>query len=168
MVFMETPRLILRNLAPKDAEVMFDYRNSAVCSRYQRGQARDYEGIAALIARQKDSEMSADAPFMLAVALRETDEMVGEIVVKPEGGAFFLGYTISYRYHRRGYAFEALSALIGRLRALRPDWNFISYTEPENAASMGLLRKLGYEDAGYRPAVGARVFVKRARRETIG
>ena len=86
MIFMETNRLILRNVAAKDADIMYDYRNNEICARYQRGQAKDYDGIVALVERRKNDVMSADAPFMVAVALKENDEMVGEIVVMPEDG----------------------------------------------------------------------------------
>ena len=149
MIFVETQRLLLRNVEPKDAEIMYDYRNNAICARYQRGQIKDREGIAALIQRRQADVISTDAPFMLAVATKESDEMIGEIVVMPNGGTISLGYTFSYRHHRRGYAFEALSALIGMLHETYPDWDFISFNEPENEPSIALLKKLGYKDMGY-------------------
>ena len=160
MIFLETQRLILRNPAPKDAEIMFDYRNNEICARYQRGQCSDYDGIIALIQRQKDKVMSVDGSFMAAVALRDTDEMVGEVVVMPVDGTISLGYTFSHRHHRRGYAFEALTALINRLHALYPEWDFISFTDPENVPSMALLEKLGYTNMGYLPSKESQVFGK--------
>ena len=33
MTFMETNRLRLRNVAVKDAEIMYDYRNNEICVR---------------------------------------------------------------------------------------------------------------------------------------
>lgn len=62
MRFLETDRLILRNVAAKDADIMYDYRNNESCARYQRGQTKDYEGIVALVERRKDDVMSVDAP----------------------------------------------------------------------------------------------------------
>lgn len=160
MTFMETDRLILRNVASKDADIMYDYRNNEICARYQHGQTKDYDGIIALIERRKDDVMSVDAPFMVAVALKDTDELVGEIVVMPRDGTISLGYTFSYRHHRRGYAFEALTALIHLLHERYRSWDFISFTEPENEPSMALLKKLGYKDMGYAPSVESQVFGK--------
>lgn len=160
MIFLETKRLILRNAAPKDVDIMFDYRNHELCARYQRGQVRDYEGIAALVERGKEDTMSVDAPFMVAAALKRTDEMVGEISVMPDDGTISLGYTFSYQHHRKGYAFEALCALIDVLHDKYPQWDFISFTDPANVPSMALLRKLGYEDMGYAPSIESRVFGK--------
>lgn len=160
MIFLETNRLILRNVSPKDADILFDYRNNEICARYQRGQTKDYEGIRALIERRKGDVISVDEPFLMAVAFRDTDEMLGEIVVMPNDGTISLGYTFSYRHHRKGYAFEALSALIGLLHERYPRWDFISFTDPENAASMALLEKLGYKNMGYLPSKESQVFGK--------
>ena len=160
MIFIETTRLILRNIAAKDADNMYDYRNSEICARYQRGQTKDYNGIVALVERRKNDVVSVDAPFMVAVALKDTDEMVGEIVVMPKDGTISLGYTFSYKHHRKGYAFEALTALINMLHKQYPKWDFVSFTEPENEPSMALLKKLGYKDMGYIPSMESQVFGK--------
>ena len=160
MTFMETDRLILRNVAAKDVEIIYDYRNNEICARYQRGQTKDYDGIVALVEHRKDDVVSVESPFMVAVAFKETDEMVGEIVVMPNDGTISLGYTFSYKHHRKGYAFEALSALINMLHGRYPDWDFISFTEPENKPSMALLKKLGYKDMGYIPSMTSQVFGK--------
>ena len=160
MIFIETARLILRNVAAKDADNMYDYRNNEICARYQRGQTKDYDGIVALVERRKNDVMSVDAPFMMAVALKDTNEMVGEIVVMPNDGTISLGYTFSYKHHRNGYAFESLTALINLLHEQYPEWDFISFTEPENEPSMALLKKLGYKDMGYIPSMESRAFGK--------
>lgn len=160
MNFLETERLALRNVMPKDADIMFDYRNNEICSRYQKGQTKDYAEIAKMIARRREDILSVEEPFMIAVALKETDEMIGEIVVKPKNDAVELGYTFSYKHHRHGYAFEALTALIAQLHKMAPDRAFISFVDPQNTASMGLLRKLGYRDIGCDPAMKSQTFGK--------
>ena len=113
-----------------------------------------------MIARRQEDTLSVEAPSMIAVALKETDEMIGEIVVKPKNNAVELGYTFSYKHHRHGYAFEALTALIAQLHKMAPERTFISFVEPRNTASMGLLQKLGYRDMGYDPAMKSQMFGK--------
>ena len=142
MIFLETRRLILRNVAPRDAAAIYDYRNSEVCSRYQRGQTRTRSGIDALVQRRRNDLLSLDAPALLAIALKETDELVGEVVVMPQDGTISLGYTVSYLHHRKGYAFEALSALLAMLHERFPSQDFVCFTDPENRPSMALLQKL--------------------------
>ena len=68
---------------------MFDYRNNERCSRYQRGQTKDYAQIAELVERRAHDTLSAEAPCMLAVARKETNEMIGEIVVVPKDDTHF-------------------------------------------------------------------------------
>ena len=166
MIFLKTERLHLRNVVQKDAEIMYDYRNNERCARYQRGQTKDYEGIVKLIEKRKEDVMSIDEPFLLAVALKDTDEMVGEIVVMPNEGTVSLGYTFSYQHHRKGYAFESLSALVELLHEQYPQWDFISFTDPENVPSMALLKKLGYKDMGYLSSKESQVFGKWTTPET--
>lgn len=160
MTFIETDRLTLRNVAVKNIDTMYDYRNNEICARYQRGQTKDYEGIVALVEQRKGDVMGVNAPFMVAVALKDTDDMVGEIVVMPKDGTISMGYTFHYAHHRRGYAFEALSALINLLHETYPEWDFICFTEPENEPSKALLMKLGYKDMGYIPSMESRAFGK--------
>ncbi len=109
-----------------------------------------------LVERHKEDVLSVEEGSMIAVALKETDEMIGEIVVMPNDNTISLEYTFSYKYHRQGYAFEVLSALTDMI----PDWKFISFTEPQNIASMGLLLKLGYKNLGYIPSMESQAFGK--------
>lgn len=160
MIFLETDRLILRNVVIADAGIMFDYRNNDLCARYQRGQTKDHEGILSLIERRKDDVMSIEAPFFIAVALKDSDEMVGEIVVMPNDGTISLGYTFSHKHHRKGYAYEALNALINLLHERYPAWDFICFTDPANDPSKNLLKKLGYSDMGYLASKHSQVFGK--------
>lgn len=55
MILIETARLFLRNVAAKDAETIYDYRNNEICAMYQRGQIKD------LVDHHKDDEISVDA-----------------------------------------------------------------------------------------------------------
>ena len=54
-----------------------------------------------MIERRRNDEISIDFPCMIAVALKDTNEMIGEIVVMPKDHTFSLGYTFSYKYHRQ-------------------------------------------------------------------
>ncbi len=166
MIFLETNRLILRNVAAKDADIIFDYRNNERCARYQRGQTKDLDGIRKLVQRREKDIMGVETPYFIAIALKGTDELVGEIVVMPNEDTFSLGYTFHYNHHRKGYAFEALSALTELLHQQYPDWEFICFTDPKNEPSMALLKKLGYRDMGYLPHRDSQVFGKWTKPET--
>ena len=160
MVFLKTSRLILRNVMSEDVEAMHDYRNNIICSRYQRGQTKDYPGIASLIDKRKWDIITDTHNFLIAVALKDTNEMIGEIVVMPNDGAITIGYTFSYKYHRKGYAYEALAPFIDMLHSTYPEMEFICFTDKDNVASISLLKKLGYQDLGYVEKITSQVFGK--------
>ena len=120
-----------------------------------------------MIERNKDNALNIASPTMISVALRETDVMIGEIVVMPNEGTISLGYTFSYKVHRSGYAYEALSSLIEYLHKHYPQWDFICFTERENIPSMNLLKKLGYTNLGYLPSKNSQVFGKWLRPDTL-
>lgn len=157
---IETERLIVRNVDAKDADIMYEYRNSEICSKYQRGQTKELDDICKLIEGHKNDVISVDAPFMLSVALKNSDNMIGEIVVMPNDGTISMGYTFHCNYHRKGYAYEALTALIDLLHERYPSWDFVCFTDPKNEASMSLLKKLGYKNMGYAPNMDSQVFGK--------
>ena len=50
--------------------------------------------------------------------------------------------------------------LLELLHSRFPDQEFICFTEAENQASMGLLRKLGYQDLGFIPKIQSEAFGK--------
>lgn len=160
MIFLETERLRLRNIEEKDLDIMYEYRNNQRCSRYQRGQTKDKEGLINLIAERKDGKISLEKACILTIALRKSDEMVGEVVVIPQKNVISMGYTISYKHHRKGFAFEMLTALIELLHEKYPCQEFICLVEPENIASIELLKKLGYSDIGYDEKNNSKIYGK--------
>lgn len=160
MEFFTTERLVIRNVSEKDIPIIYDYRNNEICARYQRGQVKSLEEISLLVKMQKNDSISVVSNYMLAAALKSSDEIVGEILVMPNDGCISMGYTFSYKHHRKGYAFEALSMLTQKLHTIYPDWEFICFTEPENKASIALLEKLGYAHLGYSEKVASEVYGK--------
>lgn len=160
MEFYSTDRLVIRNVAEKDIPIIYDYRNNEQCARYQRGQVKTWDEIHDLVTKRQQDAISSTANFMLAVALKDTDELVGEIQGMPNDGSMTLGYTFSYRHHRKGYAYEALSVLVAQLHELYPELEFICFADPENKASIALLKKLGYTHLLYSEKKASEVYGK--------
>ena len=166
MIILETGRLRLRNVKAEDAAEMYDYRNNPICSKYQRGQTKDMDGIKALIEDHGSDVLSAERPCLLAVESKDTGETVGEIVVMPNEETFSFGYTFSYKHHRKGYAFESLFALADLLHKRYPKWEFICFTDEANVPSRALLEKLGFRDLGYLESKDSQIYGKWITEET--
>jgi ribosomal-protein-alanine N-acetyltransferase len=89
-----------------------------------------------------------------AIVLRDTDALIGICNLR----GFFeqnrrceLGYALGSAWWGRGYAFEALEALLGHAFS-RLDMNRIEADiDPRNDASARLLERLGFRQEGYMP-----------------
>lgn len=172
---LTTKRLILRNFCPLDLDELVDYRNDPRSNQYQRGQLRERGDLEKLIARRANDALDGVHSGQFAIALRERPglanvpgaislngapanllagvsskmaPLIGEISVLVDGDLIELGYTLSYNHHRNGYATEILAALIAHLRALNPHCTFSAHIDPENAASLALVKKLGFRETG--------------------
>lgn len=155
---LTTERLVLRNFCKNDLDELFDYRNDARSNQFQRGQLRARDDLEALIARRANDALDGVHSGQFAIALRSDDTLIGEITVLIDENAVSLGYTLSYKHHRNGYATEILAALIARLRALNPKCAFTAQIEPKNVASIALVEKLGFHKAGVDEQEGCVVF----------
>ena len=158
MIFLETQRLCLRNWKPADIDVLCDYRSDERCAKYQRWEISGREKLCEMLACEMHDDFLNEGTKHLAIALRESDELVGEIKIFLEDPTITLGYTVSYRHHRKGYAFEMLSAVIAALHERYPCREVICLVEPENTASIALLQKLGFADLGYAERITSQVY----------
>ena len=111
-----TERLLLRRSRADDSEAISAYRSDPDVHRYQGWDRTDPDGV-----REEIEEMSARAPgdpegwVQFSVEERATGTLVGDVGISPaegEPGVIKLGYTMSPPAQGRGYATEAISALV--------------------------------------------------------
>ncbi len=160
MIFLETNRLILRSFVPSDLEELYNYRNNEVCRRYQRGQLCAWDDLRAMAEAHSQDTLDVPGEKQLAIALKDTGVLIGDVFVKIAPPTISLGYTVSHRHHRQGYAYELLSALTAQLHGKYPGCEFVCCVEPENVASIALLQKLGFANEGYEEKISSLVFSK--------
>lgn len=112
-----TERLRLRRSLPEDAEAISAYRSDPDVHRWQGWEHTDPESI-----RDEIREMADRSPgdpggwVQLSVEDRETGRLVGDVGLSPaegEPGVIKVGYTIDPSFQGRGYATEAVAALVG-------------------------------------------------------
>lgn len=147
---LETERLILRRYQPEDAAGCFallsDEEGAYMdCCKAIHSMDEEFYERMALFAQRETQYM---------ITGKDTGEVVGIVNVFADDSraadSMEIGYGISPAHRRRGYAFEALSALLELLqRELRLELVTAGILE-ENVASMGLLEKLGFQREGLR------------------
>lgn len=71
-----------------------------------------------------------------------------------EGDRIEIGYWFGPAFHGRGFALEAVGALVGKLRQNYPHRQIVAECKPTNTSSLSLLSRLGFvrtERLGKRP-----------------
>lgn len=142
-----TERLVLRRSRPEDAEQISSYRSDPEVHRTQGWERTDPDGVRADI-----EEMAHRVPgepggwVQFSVEERDGGRLVGDVGISPaegEPGVIKVGYTISPHVQGRGYATEAVQALVDyALDALGADV-VRAYADADNAPSIRVAEKVG-------------------------
>jgi aminoglycoside 6'-N-acetyltransferase len=113
---IETERLVLRRSRPDDAGAISAYRSDPEVHRYQGWARTDVEGVRAEIeemASRRPGEAGGWVQF--SVEERASGTLVGDVGMSPadgEPGVIKVGYTMDPAHQGRGYATEAVTALV--------------------------------------------------------
>ncbi|MGG7057860.1 GNAT family N-acetyltransferase [Clostridium nigeriense] len=153
----ETKRLILRSFRDTDIDELFDYRNNYECKKYQRYDDTSKNYLINLINVNKNIVFLSEAEQHLAITLK-TGELIGDLSIFFKNRTITIGYTISYKYQRNGYAYEILSNLIKEIHDKYKNYEIVAMTEKGNEASINLLKKLGFSNEGYEEKIESYIF----------
>lgn len=136
---ISSERCTIRDFRPEDIDRFMEYRNNMEWMRYQgyKGKSREvYE-----------TDLLQDAPIetgkQLALINTATSQLIGDVYLRKEDDVFWLGYTVHPAHARKGYAAEAVVAMIGWI-AEQNGSMIKAGVLPDNIASIGLLKKLGF------------------------
>jgi RimJ/RimL family protein N-acetyltransferase len=142
-----TPRLRLRRSRTEDAETISAYRSDPSVNRYQGWERTDPDGVRAEIEEMARRAPGAPGGWMqLSVEDHESGQLVGDVGISPvedEPGVIKIGYTVSPSFQGRGYATEAVGALVAyALETLGADV-VRAYASAENLPSIRVAEKVG-------------------------
>ena len=149
---LETDRLLLREIIPEDAKEIYEVRSDEEAMKYfghnvYTSFAEADEMIMSVINGFKNKE-----GIRWGITLKGSDKLIGS------GGIWRLmkqhlrgeiGYDLSPKYWKKGIMTEALTEII---RFSFDNMNLHSIEanlDPDNAASVRLLEKLGFEKEGH-------------------
>lgn len=142
-----TERLVLHRSRPEEAETISEYRSDPDVHAHQGWDRTDAAGIRAQI-----EEMARRAPgepggwVQLSVEERESGRLVGDVGLSPadgEPGVIKVGYTIAPAFQGRGFATEAVGALVTyAFDTLGADVARV-YASVENVPSIRVAEKVG-------------------------
>jgi len=145
---LETERLLLRPFTPGDFDALFAMHSRPEVARYLYWEPRTEDEVRTVLEKKIASRAlrSEGDVLAFAVVLKETDEVVADVVlqwISREHGQGEIGYIVHPDHQGRGYATEACRPL---LRLAFEDLNLhrvVGHLEARNAASARILEKLG-------------------------
>lgn len=142
-----TERLLLRRSRPEDAEIISAYRTDPAVHGMQGWERTDPDGV-----RRDIEEMAQRSPgepggwVQFSVEERDVGRLVGDVGLSPaegEPGVIKVGYTMAPAVQGRGYATEAVKALVAYAFD-RLDADVVrAYASADNAPSIRVAEKVG-------------------------
>ena len=147
-MYLETKRLILRQPELRDVDAYLQICNSEFVLHYNAMTPCDAERL-----RQRFSEPQED---ILVIERKSDGKFLGEISVEEDSirwgvASKELAYWLGEAYSRQGYMKEALHGLITHLFETENLECMAARCFAPNAASLALLKSLGFHQDGYVP-----------------
>ena len=143
-MILQTERLIIRKFRPADLASLIDLFADPEVMRYigPRRALTEEEAQKWLtdILRQQESMLTR-----YAVALRESDELIGVAGLRDEEGIKDFGYYFRRRFWGKGYALEACSALLNHIENALNIWDYQIFMADENINSIRMIQRLGLQ-----------------------
>jgi aminoglycoside 6'-N-acetyltransferase len=144
---LTTERLRLRRSVPEDAEIIAAYRSDPDVHRYQGWERTDAEGVRAQIEEMTQRQPGEPGGWVqLSVEERDGGRLVGDVGLSPAEGepdVIKVGYTIAPAFQGRGYATEAVQALVGYALHTLGAEVVRAYASAENLPSIRVAEKVG-------------------------
>ncbi|MFN8443883.1 MAG: GNAT family N-acetyltransferase [Caldilineaceae bacterium] len=144
---LTTPRLLIRRLRESDAPTLVAYRNDPEVMQFQSWSPTDEVQAGESIAALTSLEPGDPSGFQFALELQQNHVHIGDLYLRPlewDARQAEIGYTLAQTYQGKGYAAEAVSALLEYCFAVLKYHRVIAITACENQGSIKLLERLGF------------------------
>ena len=145
---LSTGRLHLRRLRPGDGAVLFAYRSEPRVRRFQSMCPGSVEEAELFVTQQQQTAFDTPETWcQVGIDLQEENKLIGDL------GLYFrdeasrqveMGFTISPAFQRRGFAREAMMAMLGYLFEDVGKHRVILKMDAENVAAIALATSLGF------------------------
>jgi RimJ/RimL family protein N-acetyltransferase len=146
-----TERLRLRCLVTGDAPSMFAYRGHPQVNLYQSWQPDSLEEVQSFIDSMVPLELGTPGWYQIGIEHKGDGILLGDCgihIIETDPRIVELGITIAPAHQCKGYAREALRAVLNLLFSSGKHRVFAS-VDPLNLPSMALLEKIGMRKEGH-------------------
>ncbi|GAA0520370.1 N-acetyltransferase [Paractinoplanes deccanensis] len=150
-MLIATERLILRRFRPSDAPVLAAYRSDPAVARYQSWDApfplpRAETAVANFMASDPDKP----GWFQYAIERIRDRDLIGDVAVHLHDNLkqAEVGFTLATEHQKKGYATEAVRAVLDRLFRVQGLHKVAGECDARNVASAALMERLGFTREG--------------------
>jgi RimJ/RimL family protein N-acetyltransferase len=148
-----TERLAIRGLEARDAQRIFEYRSRPEVSRFQSWGTRSPEEIQAYIRELSTTEPGTPGVwYQVGIMFPAGNELIGDCgfcVLETEPRQAEVGIALATEFQGRGYAAEALRALLDYLFTRLGKHRVFGSVDPRNLSSLRLMQRIGMRQEGH-------------------
>ncbi|PWV48899.1 GNAT family N-acetyltransferase [Chitinophaga sp. S165] len=148
-----TQRLNIRHLELTDLVDFHVYRSNPDVTKYQGFDVMTLEQAEAFIVMNTARQpWQAGEWVQYAIENKETGKLIGDCAIKPDQHdirIIEIGITISHLEQKKGYAKEALLAILKFLFEEKQIHRVVETVDAENIASINLLKSVGFRQEGH-------------------
>jgi len=146
---LETAHLRLRRFRSEDLALFQDYRSQPETARFQSWEAPfpETEARAFLAEMAKAHPDTPGEWFQFAIARRTDDMLIGDVALRIDAddpSVAELGYTLDTGATGKGFAVEAITAVLAYAFDTRGKRLVEAWTDGRHARSLALLARLGF------------------------
>lgn len=150
---INTERLIIRQLSLTDLEDFHYYRSNPEVTKYQGFDVYTLEQATSFLESNAAKTFGVPGQWVqYAITNRSTGKLIGDCAIKLDQNDTRLGeigITVSPREQKKGYAKEAMIAILNYLFNLEDFHRVIETVDVENSASIQLLKSVGFRQEGH-------------------
>lgn len=140
MTVLTTPRLTLRKARAADLLALHDIMQRPEAMRYwSRPEHDSISETAAYLTRMIEGEAQGGDDFVIVL----DDQVIGKAGMWRQ---WEVGFLLHPDHWGKGLAHEAMAAVIAHLFAAHDTNHLTAEADPRNAASLGLLARLGFQE----------------------
>lgn len=143
----QTERLILRRFTAGDIDPFLSYRCDPQVARYQSWSVLSYDEAQSFIDEMNAAVIGIPGEwFQIAIARRKSNLLIGDIGIQIDANepeTVEIGITLDRKAQGKGYAQEAIQAMIGLLFESGKITKIVGITDIRNQPSIQLLTRIG-------------------------
>ena len=142
-----TDRLIIRLANPDDAEEIYAYRSDTIENQYQGWFPESVEEVRNYITNMPVTIDIADICFQFAILTKNENRLIGDLGIIFTGHERMqveVGCTLNKTFQGKGYATEALTAMVNYFFMTLKKHRIVASIDPRNTASIRLIERLGF------------------------